>query len=92
MAYTRFNNLVYHTSKKYRLERKDVFRMKCFLKMDVCIGEKRLCADEPMDLEEYAALVQLLEKFSNKRASLVDKMQVSKVLAMVKVEATREVK
>lgn len=66
--------------------------MKCFLKMDVCIGEKRLCADEPMDLEEYAALVQLLEKFSNKRASLVDKMQVSKVLAMVKVEATREVK
>lgn len=45
-----------------------------------------------MDFEEYAALVQLLGKFGNKRVSLVDKMQVSKVLAMVKVAATREVK
>lgn len=60
--------------------------------MDVCVGEKRLCADEPMDFEEWAALVQLLEKFSNKYASIGDKMQVSNVLKMVKEAATREVK
>lgn len=45
-----------------------------------------------MDFEEWAALVQLLEKFSNKYASIGDKMQVSNVLTMVKEAATREVK
>lgn len=63
-----------------------------YLKMDVCVGEKRLCADEPMDFEEYAALVQLLEKFRDKYASIGDKMQVNNVLEMVKEEATRGVK
>ncbi|MBQ6481720.1 MAG: hypothetical protein IJI45_11425 [Anaerolineaceae bacterium] len=65
--------------------------MKDFLGMDVCVEEKRICADEPMDLEEYAALAQLLGKFSGK-CGIGDKLKVSAVLAMVTEAAVREVK
>ena len=66
--------------------------MKDFLQMDVCVEDKRICADEPMDLEEYAALMQLLEKFSNKCGSIGEALRVSEVMDMVIVAAAREVK
>lgn len=65
--------------------------MKDFLKQDICIEDSRIDMDEPMTMEEYAALAQLLGKFRKKCGSMGDLMQVSSVLAMVTHTAVEEV-
>lgn len=65
--------------------------MKDFLNQDICIEDKRLCTDEPMDAEEFAALYQLLGKFSDKCASMGEQLDINRIRAMVADAAAREV-